>query len=437
MSNRRVLVVGTTADYIDIINRRLPQRAIFVTDADERAKAKENPPNEDTELLCDLADCEQVVVAVRKHLNRFRITPSGIACFDCESMGLAAFIAGELGLSYPSAEAVAACRSKLVSKQLWRGAGLPCPRVELVQDASEAVSFMHAAGGSVVLKPLTGSGSELVFLCTNEDECTAAVGTLKSRLASHPDRRMYEPYFFDGKKVDPRKVFVIEEFIRGDEYSCDFVFDGDRVDIIRIARKIPDPGQVFGTTRAYIMPAELPSGLGGDSLFCGQLGRAAGALGLSRAICMLDFVVRDGRAVMIELAPRLGGDCLPALLLRSCGVDIIGYALDFAERRGVRFPAPSRWTPLVGMRLFGRQCGEITRIDSESLREDRRVVECCLKRRVGHRVVLPPEDYESRLLGHVIFEHSGPGSIESECVEIGEKLKVEMRTQACATASRF
>jgi hypothetical protein len=245
---------------------------------------------------------------------------------------------------------------------------------------------------------------------------------------------MYAPYVCDGRKVDPRRVFVIEEFVQGDEYSCDFAVDGDHVEIIRIARKILDPKQAFGTTLAYILPSPLPEGLEENS-FRNQLGTAAKSLGLDRAICMLDFVVRDDRAFMIELAPRPGGDCIPPLLLNSCGTDILGCTLDFAEGHPFVPDTSFQWRPLVGVRFFAKCSGEIEQIDSSVLLKDSRIVECHLKRGPGHRIVLPPEDYESRLLGYVIFEPTGPESIENECIEIASKLKIEMKRQLCTTVS--
>ena len=436
MSDRRVLVVGTTADYVEIIARRFPQRAIFITDCRERAKASEPPPSAEAELLCDLTKPTQVLAALRKHLDQWRLEPSGVACFDCESMPLAALIALSFGLSYPSAEAVSACRSKYVCKQVWRQAGLPCPDVELVHNASDAVSFLRRIDGPAVLKPLTGSGSELVFLCPTEEACVVAFDTLRFKLADHSNRRMYAPYLCGGREVDPRSVFVIEEFVRGDEYSCDFVVEAERVTILRIARKILDAKQAFGTTLAYVMPAELPTRVSYED-FRGQLRSAAGALGLERAICMLDFVVRDGRAFMIELSPRPGGDCLPHLLLMTCRMDILGCTLDFAEGRDVSLPKPLRGKPLVGVRLFAAHSGEIDQVDSSALREDRRVLECYLKRGPGHQVVLPPGDYESRLLGHVIFEPSESETTEDECFEIASKLRIEMKAPTCATGNPF
>jgi biotin carboxylase len=434
MSNRRVLVVVTTADYIDIISRRFPQRAVFITDVNERAKATEPPPSSEDELLCDLSKPGRIVAALRSHLNQWRMELSGIACFDCESMPTAAFIAHSFGLCYPSTETVAKCRDKYVCKQIWRQAGLPCPDVELVHNASDAVSFLHKINGPAVLKPLTGSGSELILFCSTEDECVVAFDTLQSGLARHSDLRMYAPYVCDGRKIDPRRVFVIEEFVQGDEYSCDFAVDGDHVGIIRIARKIPDPKQAFGTTLAYLLPSLLPEGLEEDN-FRSQLSTATKSLGLDRSICMLDFVVQDNRAFMIELSPRPGGDCIPSLLLNSGGTDILGRALDFAEGHPFVPDTSLQWRPLIGVRLFAKCSGEIGQLDSSALLKDHRVVESNLKRGPGHRVVLPPEDYESRLLGHVIFEPTGSESIENECIEIASKLKIEMKKQLCTIVS--
>ena len=349
-------------------------------------------------------------------------------------MTLAAFVARALGLNYPSAEAVAACRSKYVCKRLWREAGLPCPDVELVHSAAEAVSFLRRTAGPAVMKPITGSGSELVFRCNSENDCVDAFARLTSGLTDHHDRRLYAPCCLDGVEVDPRQTFVVEEFVEGDEFSCDFAVERGRVRVLRIARKIPHRSEAFGTTLAYVVPAELPRGAL-DEGFTSQLGAAANSLGVERAICMLDFVVRDGRALMIELAPRPGGDCLPPLLLRSYGLDILGCALNLAEGRRLDQPKRMRPTPLVAVRLFAARSGVIARVDAAALRQDRRVVECSATEKEHRRVALSPDDSRSRLLGHVIFEPAGIQSIETECIEIASRLKVHMKADACATAS--
>jgi len=423
--NRRVLVVGTTADYIEIIFQRFPGRALFLTDACERAKAAEPPPDASAEVLADLSRPEDCIAALGKHLDRWRIGVTGVACFDCESLALAAQVADRLGLPFPSAAAVAASRSKFHSKRLWLRAGLPCPAVRLVRRPSDAVRLMERVGGPIVLKPLTGSGSEFVFLCSTADDCRRALRALRVGVREHPNRRMYGPGPSSVPGIDTRSVFAAEQFVRGEEYSCDFILDGAGVEVIRIARKIYAPGHAIGTVMAYVVPADLPPAID-PAGFRRQLGDAARALGLRRAMCMLDFIVADGKAVMIELTPRPGGDCLPFLISRCSGFDMFGCALDFAEGRAVVIPGPGQWRLLVGLRLFALRPGVIRAMDSRGLCADPRVLECSLKRGPGERIVLPPQDYDSRLLGHVIFEPSPAADIAQQCIELTAKLALEM-----------
>jgi biotin carboxylase len=376
-------------------------------------------------MLCDLTQPEAVLAALRAHLGRWQIKLTGVACFDCESMPLAAQLARAFALPYPSADAVAACRSKFLCKRCWQQAGLPTPRTELVRDVSEALHFMGRVGGPVVLKPMTGSGSELVFRCDTADACASAFRTMQSRLAEHPDVRMYAAPSALPTTADPHRVFVIEEFIQGAEYSCDFLLDGDRAEIIRVAQKIAARDSAFGTTLAYVVPGDLPPQMEREALR-EQVRRAAQAVGLRRAIGMLDFIVRGEQAVMIEMAPRPGGDCLPPLLLRSSGFDILGATLDLAESRPVVIPPLSRWGRVVGLRLFATQTGIVRAIHLEAVQADPRVLECHLKHGPGHAVVLPPLDWDSRVLGHVLFEPSSPERIEAECLELAAKVRIDM-----------
>lgn len=420
--DRRVLVIGATSDYIDLILRRHPGRVLFLTDARERATAAEPPPDDASEALCDLTGYDDALERLRAHMAKFNIKPGGIACYDCESMSLASHIARALGLRYVSSEAVDASRSKLVSKQLWRKAGLPCPQVELVRTADEAAAFLQRAGAPAVLKPLTGSGSELVFVCSSRDDCAHALRIMTSRLAEHSNVRMYSP---SAHHKDARRTFAIEEFVAGDEYSCDFLLEGGRADIIRLAKKVHAPGHAPGTIMAYVVPADLPPDIQPDA-FRRQLAGGATALGIDAAICMLDFIVRRGEAVMLEMTPRPGGDCLPPLLLKCSGLDILGLALDFAEGRPLKIPPPREWRRLVGLRLLAPRPGVVQVIDDTPLRQDRRVLESSLTRGPGHKVIFPPEDYDSRILGHAVFEPSRPDDIEGECLEIAAKLKLEL-----------
>jgi biotin carboxylase len=419
------LVVGTTSDYIALLHQRFQGRCLFLTDARHRAEAAEPPPDAPSEVLADLTEPDEAIKALRGHLARHGLSLSGVACYDDESMALASRIAREHSLPYPSAEAVANCRSKFACKQAWSRAGLPCPQSALVRTEAEARAVLDRLQAPIVLKPLTGSGSELVFFCANARDLAAAFQTIQRRLATHGDARMYASQDAGPDAADPRRIFTVEEFVEGDEYSCDFLLDGGRIEIIRIARKIPARDQAFGTTLAYVVPADLPLPLD-RAAFARQVGDAARAVGLQRAIGMLDCIVRGGEALMIEMAPRPGGDCLPPLIRRSSGFDTLGAELDLAEGRAVVIPPPSQWRRLVGLRFFASQAGVVRELDLTRLRADARVLECSDKYGPGHRVVLPPEDWDSRILGHAIFEPNPDTPIEPQSLDLAAKVRVHM-----------
>lgn len=427
MSARPVVVVGTTADYIAYLEQACPGRALFITDPPERENSSEAAPVPAREVLCDLSDFPQVLRRLQGHLARWDQRPAGVACFDCESLGLAAVVARELGLPFPSARSVALCRNKLLSKQIWSRAGVACPQSEAVASPAESSRLQRRLRAPVILKPLTGSGSELVFVCRDQAQCEAAFDTLRQNLAAHANRRLYPTGQDSADGLDARRVFIAEQFVVGPEYSCDFLLEQGRVRLIRIARKFAAPEQPAGTIGAYLLPAALPAGLSPEGLQ-GQLSRAAGALGLTRALGMADFIVSGDTAYLLEITPRPGGDCLPPLIRHSSGLDMLRLTLDFAAGQAPNLPEAGRWQPLVGLRLFARRGGVVRDIDDSRLRRDARVRECQLRRLPGDVIALPPEDYDSRLLGHVIFAPYGRPGIQSQCRALESGLRLALET---------
>jgi hypothetical protein len=141
---------------------------------------------------------------------------------------------------------------------------------------------------------------------------------------------------------------------------------------------------------------------------------------------MLDFMVCEGRIVLLELAPRPGGDCLPFLLRRSRGLDILKLFMDFSRRQPLRLNHSSDSRAFIGLRLHARQSGILKKIDANRLQQDSRVHEIHLIRKPGHSIKLPPDDYDSWLLGHIIFEPDAVGEVAAQCHELLEKLSLEI-----------
>lgn len=415
---RRVLVVGTTADYVDWMRRR-PGEVLFLTDAGVRHKALEPAPLPHEEILCDLAHGDQAEERLADHLAGWGIGLSGVACFDDESMALAARLARVYGLPYPSPEAVANCRDKHRAKTLWRSQGLATPAAAEVASPAAARAFFRQTGGPVVLKPTGGSGSELIFRCDSEADCIQAYSTIAEGLADRKTQRLYHLFAGDGGGI------MAEGHIAGEEYSCDFVLEDGRATVLRLTGKVRFPQDPFGTAKAYSLSGIWPEGIDRAELEA-LLARAARALGLERALGMLDFFVHDGRIILLEMAPRPGGDCLPWLLRCGWGLDVLALTLDFACRRPLAGRLPSAPSPMVGLRLHADREGVLSGLDDDALRRDPRVREIHLTRRPGHRIKRPPADYDAWLLGHLLFVPAAGEDIAAQCRDLHGRLIVRV-----------
>jgi biotin carboxylase len=413
----RVLVVGTTPDYVHWINQAWPGRAVFITDQAVRHGAAEPVPDAQTELVADLRHHKQVRKSLAAHLRRYAIRLSGITCYDCDALPLAAWLAQSLELPYPSIASVTLCRDKLECKKVWQASGVPCPEASIVSTAEQAIEFQQRVGGACVLKPRTGSGSEYVFLCQSPDQATAAVRAIQHGMRRQKGSRMYAGV---GDRI------VAEAYVVGDEYSCDFLLEDYGAKIVRLAKKIRLPGSPFGTIHGYDVPAELPSSLSLSHLD-DTLQQAARSLGLRRSLCMVDFIVAPDGPVMLELAPRPGGDCLPQLIRHAGGIDMLGMALDVAEGRSIHVPPPSRWKRRAAVRIHARQSGALRSIDVTQVKTDPRVREIALSRQPGNMVMMPPEDYDLWVLGYIIFRPDPARDVGVQCEELraGVRITIE------------
>jgi hypothetical protein len=270
-----------------------------------------------------------------------------------------------------------------------------------------------------VLKPLSGSGSELVFHCASRRECDKAARLMLDGLAERKKSRMYS---------NETSWFLAEEYVEGHEFSCDFTIRGDRLNILRLTKKIKHAGKHFGTINGYMMTDWHSAELDQEEL-SGVLHAGARTLGINEAICMVDFIVCRGKITLLEITPRPGGDCLPFLLRRTDDFDILTFTLDFAQNCVPVDKVPNVTAgSLVALRIHARVGGEIVRIDSSLLRQDSRIREVALIRTAGHCITMPPVDYDSWYLGHILFQPHPDMAIEQQCHELRLLLDLEIIT---------
>lgn len=410
-------MVGTTTDYIQWIRESRPGQAVFLTDPGTRRMAREPAPGPEEEILCNLGDVKATGRLLYRHLKRFDLELEGVACFDCEAMILAAGLAAVWGLPYPSLEAVRNCRDKYRSKQKWRDHHLVVPDFRCVHSADQAVAFWNATGSDCVLKPLDGTGSELIF-------CARTARETRNAFEQIQQGRQRRPWGRGGRSGAEGPV-LIEARIQGDEYSCDFIVSEGQVHLIRLTRKMPAVDGPFGTIGGYVLCQAPPPGIETSRMMATLL-TCARVLGLERAFCMLDFMVCGNQIILIEIAPRPGGDCLPDLLRCARGVDVLSLYLDFSRQRPpIKFPL-SQGDVHIGLRLHATRGGRLQRFDTGRLERHPWVRQIRALRPIGSRIVMPPMDYQSWLLGHVIFASHGGSAPEEQCRMVLDQVEVEI-----------
>ncbi|UCF31151.1 MAG: hypothetical protein JSV26_01625 [bacterium] len=425
MSSRRVLVVGTTPDYVDIIRRRYPGRALFLTDERMRLEASEETPGPEEEVTFDLRDARGSAEALSGHLVRYDIELSGLTCYDDESLILASDLADRWKLPFHSLEAVRTSRSKFHSKRAWLRSGVCCPRSLTARDRDDLETVMDKLGFPLVLKPLTGSGSELVFWCRKREDARKAFRIITRRLANHTDDRMYRSFSPPGRGLDPRQDVVLEEGFTGPEFSCDFVLSGHRAQLVRLSGKILAPEIGTGTALLYYVADMEETGISQRDLEA-QLRNSASSMGFEQGIFMADFIVHRGRPYFLEVSARPAGDCLPWLVKASSGIDTLGLALDVAEGRTIFLPKLESHEFLAAFRMFARREGLLQNLANGRLQTDPKVLEVVFYRKPGHRVALPPDDYFSRVLGHVVFRPGDRSRLSEEGACLEELAEVEI-----------
>ena len=411
----RVLVVGTTSDYIERVRLARPDQVVFLTAPAVRRNAKEPRPEAGEEIPWESTEYKAVRKAVKNHLANWLIRVRGVACFDCEAMETAARLAADFGLPYPSVDAVLSSRDKYVCKRIWRDGGIACPLTQPIHGKADVLDFLGRHPKGMVLKPFCGSGSELVFFCQTPEQCEQGFNLIKEGLAMRTDSELFANTLCSGYRM------LAEAWIDGPEYSCDFLLDKGRATILRTTRKIKMHDMPFGTASGYALCEKADDG---RPEMADLLQKAADLLGIRGGICMVDYILEEGRPVLIEMTPRPGGDCLPYLLEAAGGVDTLGLTIDVAARRPVTMGENRTYEPLVGFRIHAHHGGVLKSIDATALTKEKNVRQVSLIREPGHAIKMPPEDYDSWFLGHVIFMPDGETPLSAQCKRLAELLDV-------------
>lgn len=216
--NTKALVVGTTTDYIEWIRKSIPERALFLTDPAVRRRSEEPNPSPGEEILCDLSDYDRVLDTLPRYLSSKGLCPGDVACFDCESMELAALLARKFSLPYPSVQSVNSCRNKFLSKTLWERHKLLCPSARVIGSAADAVHlFLSVVDKKAPDLVITDAGTNTVGWERFETDYFPVLNLSRPSLEERPCHilgSLCTPhdvwgYMYFGHSIEPGDILMI------------------------------------------------------------------------------------------------------------------------------------------------------------------------------------------------------------------------------------
>ncbi|HEU4454608.1 MAG TPA: ATP-grasp domain-containing protein, partial [Longimicrobium sp.] len=268
-----------------------------------------------------------------------------------------------------------AARDKSRQREVLAAGGVPVPAFRAVSSAAEAVAAARAIGFPVVVKPVDGSGSAGVRACAGEGEVEAHAAPLFA--AGGAGTRL-----------------LVESFVAGPEFSVE-VFSGRVVGITR--KHLGSPP--FFVEAGHDYPAALPAGVA--AALADSATRGTALLGLGWGPLHWELrVAEDGRAIPMEVNPRLAGGFIPELVRHAQGIDLIRETLRLVVGRSPGLvPAHDRHASIRF--LFAPAAGRLEAVEGRSAALGRPgVVDVALYRKMGDELAIHG-DFRDRI-GHVI-----------------------------------
>lgn len=233
---------------------------------------------------------------------------TAIINFFEEYVELAAAITERFGLNGNSRQTAFLTRNKYAMRQELSKHGLDVPRFIKAGDRESFMNAIREIGFPCVVKPVDAMASE---------------GVLKLEGPEKMDG-LYEKLLLDNKKVakSNKHDLLVEQYIAGPEISLEAVVSAGELHIMGITEKTTEKEPFFNEIM-HIHPAQLEARV--EELIFDTGRRAVKALGIRFGGVHLEARISSGKVFIIEVASRLGGDAIPALMSLSKGYDPYGY----------------------------------------------------------------------------------------------------------------
>ena len=223
-------------------------------------------------------------------------------------------IASELGLPGISPETATNATDKQAMRQCFSRAGVPSPRSIPVTEAAEARSAFAELGGPAIVKPARSHGGRGITC-----------------LAAGAAPALVDAAFAHAMDFTRSGVVLVEEFVDGPEFSLEGVTLDGETHIVAVTDKTTSGAPHF-VELGHCQPSRWPES--DIAALIDVARRGVAALGIDWAPSHSELKLTPSGPVVIEIGARLGGGYITSHLVPlSCGVDLVGCAIDLALGR--------------------------------------------------------------------------------------------------------
>lgn len=313
------------------------------------------------------------------------------------SMNVMGRLNDELGLSGITREQAIRATNKHLMREAFEMGGAPSPKSILTENSEDAWKHLqNDFSTDGILKPSRNSGSRGIAKVSRDMDKADFVKAYDIALNESRDQSV-----------------LIEQFIEGPEFSIEIIVWNGNVNVLTVTDK-----KTTGAPHFVELGHNQPSCFSAADVETLKTAAVAGvkALGVNNCACHAEAKMMDGKAYLMEIGARLGGDFISTELTHlSTGVDMVAAAINVAL--GVEPDLNPKEEPKgVCIRYFCPTPGKLVNISNTEILADPRVYLWEIYHKVGDEI---PEVTSSLCRsGHVIVTEKTP----QKAIELAERL---------------
>lgn len=228
------------------------------------------------------------------------------------SMAVMGRINDELGLSGISREQAICATNKHLMRKAFEKGNAPSPKSILAQDAEDAWSrLQNEFDTDAILKPSRNSGSRGI-----------------AKVSRNMDKGDFIRAYDEALSESRDHSVLIEQFIEGPEFSIEMIVWRGDIHVLTVTDK-----KTTGAPHFVELGHNQPSCFSATDVETLKAAAVAGvrALGVNNCACHAEAKLMNGKAYLMEVGARLGGDFISTELTHlSTGVDMVAAAIDVA-----------------------------------------------------------------------------------------------------------